>query len=285
MSLQLLASMAGGCIYGLAIYITGRVPNPDRAFGFMYSVGLAGYSVFAALFPVLLRTGGFLVALNCFGAFMLIAGTTAWFLPNRDRPDAEPPSRTRGGVPETLASGMALAGLVLFELGIFAVWAYTERIGRASGLSLEVIGGAVAIAGIAGVAGALTAAALNVRFSRLSSATFAVAMVLLGDALLWGAASATAFAVGCCLFSFGWLLGLPYFMGAIVALDKTGTLTSLLLPAQTAGAVLGPAAAAIAVGEASTHGALAVSFLACVAALGPLAILTIHCRRPLTAVN
>ena len=284
-TVQLAAAVAGGYVYGMAIYITGRVPQPDRAFGLMYSVGLAGYSVFAALFPFLQRTGGFPLALNAFGAFMLIAGVLAWFLPNRDRPTREPQRHARTGVREILAPGLALCGLILFELGVFAVWAYTERIGKTAGFSPGAIGAAVAIAGIAGVGGALTAASLNLRLGRLASVTLAVATILAGDLLLWSPSSFLAFALGCCLFSYGWLLALPYFMGAIVALDEAGTLTSLILPAQTAGAVLGPAVAALAVEESSTHGAVAVSIVACLFALAPLAILTTHKCRAATTVN
>jgi len=284
MSVQLTASVAGGCIYGLAIYITGRVPHPDRAFGLMYSVGLAGYSLFAVSFPVLQRIGGFVLALNSFGAFLLIAGFIAWFLPDRDRGDPEPQWRAQGTMRKIVAPGLAVIGVVLFELGVLAVWAYTERIGRLAGFSPEAIGGAVAIGGLAGVAGALTAAALNVRLGRLPSAIIAVATILIGDGLLWSPASFLSYAVGCCFFSYGWLLGLPYFMGAIVALDQTGALTSLILPAQTAGAVLGPAVAALAVGESSTHGAVAVSSLACIVALAPLTILSVQRRRALTTV-
>lgn len=279
MSLQLLASIAAGCVYGLSIYIVGSTPSPDRAFGVMYSVGLAGYSLFALLFPLLLRGGGFVPALNSFGAFLLLAGFIAWFLPDHDVPDRDRQKPAVAGIAEVLESGLGLVGLILFELGIFAVWAYTERIGKIVGIAPEGIGGAVAVGGLAGVAGALTAAALNVRLGRVTTATIAVAAVLLGNALLWRPSSFVAFVVGCCLFSYGWLLALPYFMGAIVALDRTGALRSLILPAQTAGAILGPATAALTVDTSSTRGAVAVSSVACLMAIVPLASVTMRSRR------
>lgn len=287
MALQLAASLAGGCVYGLAIYITGRVPRPDRAFGLMYAVGLAAYSVFAVSFPPLVRSGGFTLGLNSFGACLFAAGLLAWFLPGRDRDDREPQERPREGQTRSaFAPGVAIVGLILFELGVFAVWAYTERIGKVAGFSAEAIGAAVALGGLAGVAGALTAAALDVRVGRLQCAIVAVATVLAGDFLLWNPSGFPAFAVGCCLFSYGWLLGLPYFMGTLVALDRSGALTSLILPAQTAGAVLGPAVAALAVRQsASTQGAVTVSAIACLLALAPLAILGAKRRRLVRAAS
>jgi len=285
MCMQFAACIAGGVVYGLAIYIIGSTPSPDRAFGVMYSVGLAGYSLFALLFPFLLRGGGFVTALNSFGAFLVLGGSIAWFLPSRDDLARNRSGAALAGLPDVLESSLALAGLILFELGVFAVWAYTERIGRIAGISPEGIGGAVAIGGVAGVAGAATAAAFDVRLGRLRSATIASAAVLVGNALLWSPPSFLAFIAGCCLFSYGWLLGLPYFMGAVVVQDRTGALKSLILPAQTAGAILGPAAASLAVGESSTHGAVTVSSLACLMAIAPLAMVTIRNRRRLSTAT
>jgi hypothetical protein len=167
---------------------------------------------------------------------------------------------------------MGLLALTIFQLGIIAVWAYTERIGTLAGISPQDIGNAIAIAGVAGIAGAGTAAVIDMRAGHLLPALIATVAVLAGNALLWSPRSYASFLTGACLFSYGWLLAIPYYMGAVVASDATGSLTSLLVPAQTVGSVAGPFIAALVVGEASANPVIVLASLACLAAIVPLAI-------------
>ena len=165
-----------------------------------------------------------------------------------------------------------MIALTLFEVGIFAVWAYTDRIGTLSRISPVGIGTAIAIGGLLGVAGAGTAAAIGMRLGRLTPAILATIAILAGNLFFWSPSSLALFTAGSCLFNLGWMLGVPYYMGAVVASDRTGMLTSLLLPAQTIGAIIGPFIAALVVGEASTKPIIVVSAFACLAAIAALAI-------------
>lgn len=279
MCLQVLSGVAGGFAYGLAIYIVGRTPHPERAFGLMYTVGLAAYSAFALAFPLLRQVGGFTWALNSLGIFLLISGALSWWLPDQDRVDERMESPALMQWSALLRSSMGLIGLVLFELGIFAVWAYTERIGTLAGIAPNAIGTAIAIGGLSGVAGAGTAAALGSRVGWLSPVIGGTTAIIAGNAFFWSPSSFPLFAAGSCLFNYGWMLAIPYFMGAVVASDKTGSLTSLLFPAQTTGAIIGPLVAAVVVGEISTKPVIGVSTLACLAAIAPLAIVAWRLER------
>jgi predicted MFS family arabinose efflux permease len=279
MCLQVLSGVAGGFAYGLAIYIVGRTPRPERAFGLMYTVGLAAYSVFAAAFPLLEQVGGFPWALNSLGIFLLISGALSWWLPDHDRVDERMGSPDLMQWSALLRSSMGLLALVLFELGIFAVWAYTERIGTLAGITPAAIGTAIAIGGLSGVAGAGTAAALGSRVGWLTPAIVGTTAIVAGNAFFWNPSSFPLFAAGSCLFNYGWMLAIPYFMGAVVASDRTGSLTSLLFPAQTTGAIIGPLVAAFVVGEISTKPAIGVSTLACLVAMAPLTIVVRRLER------
>jgi cyanate permease len=99
LSLQLLSGIAGGAVYGLAVYVVGRTPRPEKAFGLMYAVELAAFSAFAAAFPFLREHGGFPWALNSLGVFYLAAGLIGWALPDRDRAEATTPNRVAHGAP------------------------------------------------------------------------------------------------------------------------------------------------------------------------------------------
>jgi len=272
MGLQVLSSVAAGFAYGLAIYIVGRTARPERAFGLMYTAGLAAYSAFAAVFPLLRQREGFAWALNSLGALLLIAGSLSWWLPGQDRSAGRSGNTASAHRPSLLHSAMGLIALALFELGIFAVWAYTDRIGTLARLSSVGIGAGIAIGGIAGVAGAGTAAAIGTRIGRLTPSIVATAAILLGNVFFWSSSSLAIFTAGSCLFNYGWMLAIPYYMGAVVASDHTGSLTSLLLPMQTLGAVSGPLIAALVVGPTSTNPVIGVSTLACLAAIAALTI-------------
>jgi predicted MFS family arabinose efflux permease len=278
LTLQLLSGIAGGAVYGLAVYIVGRTPRPEKAFGLMYVVELAAFSGFAAFFPLLRGFGGFPWALNSLGAFLLAAGAIGWALPEHDRPGGSPVNRVSHARAASMHGGMGLLALTVFQLGILAVWAYTERIGTLSGISPQDIGNAIAIAGLAGIAGAGTAAILDLRAGHLLPAVIATGAIVTGNSFLWSPHSYSAFLLGSCLFSYGWLLAIPYYMGAVVASDATGALTSLLVPAQTVGSVGGPLIAALVVAGASANPAIVVSTLGCLAATVPLAMAV----RPLT---
>lgn len=272
LSLQLLSGIAGGAVYGLAVYVVGRTPRPEKAFGLMYAVELAAFSVFAAAFPFLREHGGFRWALNSLGIFYLAAALIGWALPDRDRAEPATPNRIGHGGSASWLGGMGLLALTIFQLGIIAVWAYTERIGTLAGISPQDVGNTIAIAGVAGIAGAGTAAVIDMRAGHLLPALIATAAVLAGNVLLWSPPSFASFLTGACLFSYGWLLAIPYFMGAVVASDTSGSLTSLLVPAQTVGSVAGPFIAALVVGEGSANPVIVLTSLACVAATVPLAI-------------
>ena len=272
LSLQLLSGTAGGAVYGLAVYVVGRTPRPEKAFGLMYVLELAAFSAIAAAFPFLRERGGFPWALNSLGAFFLAAGLIGWALPDRDRAEGIAPNRVMHADSTSRLGGMGLLALTIFQLGIIAVWAYTERIGTLSGISPKDIGNAIAIAGVAGIAGAGTAAAIDMRAGHLLPTLIATAAILAGNVLLWSPPSFASFLAGACLFSYGWLLAIPYYMGAVVASDATGSLTGLLVPAQTVGSVGGPFIAALVVGDASANPAIVVSTVACLAATVPLAM-------------
>ena len=115
-----------------------------------------------------------------------------------------------------------MIALALFEVGIFAVWAYTDRIGTLSRISPVGIGTAIAIGGLFGVAGAGTAAAIGMRLGRLTPAILATAAILAGNLFFWSPSSLALFTAGSCLFNLGWMLGIPYYMGAVVAVGPDG---------------------------------------------------------------
>ncbi len=280
MWLQILTGVAAGFAYGLAIYVVGRTPRPERGFGLMYMIGLGAYSAFAALFPLLKQHWGFAWALNSLGVLFLIAGSLSWWLPDQDRSSEQAESAAPARWPPILHSATGLIALALFEVGIFAVWAYTDRIGTLSRISPVGIGTAIAIGGLFGVAGAGAAAAIGTRLGRLIPAILATTAILAGNLLFWSPPSLALFTAGSCLFNLGWMLGIPYYMGAVVASDRTGTLTSLLLPAQTFGAIIGPFVAALVVGETSTKPIILVSALACLVAIAVLAIVVRRLEHP-----
>ena len=185
------AGFAGGTLMSIALTSLGDTRNPDRFFALFIS----GQLSLGAL--ALWRMPGLIAAYGLRGVFIALAVVTAaaalcipW-IPKRGQPRE---SAARGSSRATsIRPGVtALLGCLAFNTGIMAVWAYMERIGNAAGLEPSVIGGALSLSLLAGLFGALVAAALVDRFGRVLPIAASVVLQLVALFLVAGASKREA---------------------------------------------------------------------------------------------
>ena len=253
LSVRFIVGLGLGTGMALTLYFIGNTSNPDRAYGMMMAIQIFIFSVFAFISPYLITTWGLAGYVSAVSVCVLTILATLWWLPKQDA------AHLNAGAPEVAhepkrapKSGKALFGLLsliamgFFQIGLFALFAFLERIGSNSSLSLEFIGATIAIGGGgAGVIGGLAAAALADRLGRVIPLTAALAAALTAVYLLQEGVSATSFFIGFTMFNLGWYFGVPYFMANIAAHDPADKLVGMTPTVMTLSLAAAPGLASL----------------------------------------
>lgn len=270
LSVRFIVGLGLGTGMALTLYFIGNTSNPDRAYGMMMAIQIFIFSVFAFISPYLITTWGLTGYVSAVSLCVLTILATLWWLPkhdaahlahqsNREAHDKQDPAHPNAGAPEVEheteqapKSGKALFGLLsliamgFFQIGLFALFAFLERIGSNSSLSLEFIGATIAIGGGgAGVIGGLAAAALADRLGRVIPLTAALAAALTAVYMLQEGTSATSFFIGFTMFNLGWYFGVPYFMANIAAHDPADRLVGMTPTVMTLSLAAAPGLASL----------------------------------------
>ena len=115
-----------------------------------------------------------------------------------------------------------------------------ERIAANAGLPGQIIGNSLAVSNIGGIAGALIAASVSIRFGRAWPIIISAVISICGLVILMGDIDGIRFGLATVLYLFGWNLTQPYFSGIMAELDPKGRVVVMMGAVQTAGLGLGP---------------------------------------------
>lgn len=229
--------LGSGVLYAMTLGLIGQLANPDRVIAIAIIFQVISLAVGMATVPILMDRWQLpgvtsALALLFFTGFFLLH-----LLPERleirNVPEAAPGDLK-------FLPGALLASLIVFSIGLGAVWAFMERIGNSAGFSMVDIGNALAVSGLVGGLGALVAAVLGTRLGRLLPIAFALTLQLVTCFILATRSDWYSYLLAIALFNFCWNLTLPYMMGAIAAADVSGRFMVLIPAAQTGGYALGP---------------------------------------------
>jgi MFS transporter, DHA1 family, inner membrane transport protein len=240
-----LNGFALGSLYAIGVFAIGRSQQPDRFYGVFYTGQLIAYAATAYAIPFSTHRLGLLGPLLCTASWLAIPVIAFRWMPHAPLHSAGEP----GGLPTAISTVprralISALGFLFFMLSVQAVWAFVERLGEHQGVSSETISSAIALSGLAGAAGSVAAGLIGTRIGRLIPSAVAVLNILIGYALLADSPQGT-FSAGVCLYSLGWLLGTPYFMGQTAAADTTGRVTALMPIIQLGAGGLAPITAAM----------------------------------------
>lgn len=228
-------------LYALGVYCIGRSHQPDRFYGIFFTAQLIAYSATAFAMPACIRVLGLFgvaAALGCWSAATLLV---ARLMPIRVSNTSEPTPADRRAKRINSTGLIAIAALLAFMLSVHGVWAFVERIGSHAGISYGQVAATIGQSGASGALGSVAAALLGTRLGRFLPSLVATSAVVGGFAFLIAASDGyLQFAIGVNLYSFGWLLAIPYFMGAVTTQDQSSTLTQLLPFAQLAAGAAAP---------------------------------------------
>ena len=238
-------------IYGIGTTAIGDTSNPSRWFGVKIAAEAAVGAVLFIILPgTLVADRGFEgLVLGMIGAMILLA-PLAWRLPARgtkagggdlDLPEAE------DDLPVTADFGiwLALAGLLFFFAGQTTVWAFVERLGAAGGFPTQTVGNLLSATLFFAVAGSLTCAGLGSKFGNVRPFVVSCGIYFCAVILLSQAADLTFYALGACLVTYSFGIGLPFAVARVAELDEDGRYVVLTVPAIGIGAMIGPPIAGV----------------------------------------
>jgi predicted MFS family arabinose efflux permease len=162
----------------------------------------------------------------------------------------------RGWTINLPASSGALALLCLYA-GHTTLWSFQERMGLAVGLDRSQVGVLLGISVLGAIAGALLSIAAGHRFGQRGPNALAFAG-LIASALLLAMPQMAAYVAGAVIVKTAWFFGLPFILGALARLDRSGRWSSMGAAFLALGSAVGPAIGS----TLASHGAHMIGFLA-----------------------
>lgn len=239
-TLRLVSGVGEGVVAAICYAAMGQSRQPERALAFYVAgQGLVG-ALGMGVIPGIVERAGWpwlfvLISVGALPAFWLARPIGALRVGQAENVRAT----LRGAVP--WLSAYALAGILVFFVGMSAVWAFVERMGHAKAIDLVHLSIALSASSIANMAGSLLVGVLAHRLSTVVGVTSGLAIVIAGLLILIASNSWQPYLVGVSMFFFVWGFYYPFQFKLLANVDIGGKLT-VLIPVVTAGGLaLGPA--------------------------------------------
>jgi predicted MFS family arabinose efflux permease len=219
--------------------------------------------------PLLLARVGLNGAYAFIALLAVVVGFVSTSLPKGGTRPAQPAD---GPAPQR---NWVLAGFVLVSITLFwaqqnALYAYMERIGNASGLSLQFIGFTLGLANLTGFVGASLVAWLGTRFGRLLPLVLSTGIQLACLWVLSGVVGSSGYLISIAMVSLAWNIINPIQIGILAGVDTSGRALALASTVIGVGLAAGPA-----LGAAVLHGTDYSGVLMLVAFLAVLSIVLV----------
>ncbi|MGH6615406.1 MFS transporter [Sphingomonas sp.] len=253
---SLLTARAGGFVpllairaaFGLAMGFTastvfaayaGRA-DPQRVWAIATFVNLTYAAILLTLSGWIAQTFG-LLGIVAVLAMVAVIGLVC----TRLIPPAPPPAALASKVVESgwtinvPAICGALALLCLYA-GHTTLWSFQERMGLAVGLDRSQVGVLLGISVLGAIAGAILSMTAGNRFGQRGPNALAFAG-LIASALLLALPVMAAYVAGAVIVKTAWFFGLPFILGALARLDRSGRWSSMGAALLALGSAIGPA--------------------------------------------
>jgi hypothetical protein len=259
---RFLTGTAEGTVSIICMSALRLTRDPNRSFGlWLFAQLLIGGLALLALRSLVAATGvaGFYTALA--GLALALAGAAWRIASGHDREDVVRLSSST--VTRWSLTGMAgLAAVLAFYVGFSAIWTFVGQMAAPDSVSQVEATHALSLAPLGGMAGAALASAIGTRFGSVrplgvAIAVLSAAVVALGNQPPW-----FVYATACFAVLFGWTLAVPFLLGGIAGVDRSGRLTAAINVVIGGGLATGPAVAALIVGNSGHHHGVVVLTLA-----------------------
>lgn len=248
LGLFLLGGIGFGGVYALMIVLLGQTEDPNRAFGWQWSLGAIPGMALLYLIPLVAPSGaavGAIVALIVF-ANLLTSLPALWLGTRLPRAVGASPGHGAASAAVPPARWPALLGafgLFAIYAGVTGVWSFLGRIAAGESLDRAHAGLGLALATLAAVVASFAAGESGRAGARPVTFTAALALAFGGFAALAWWTGAWGYSVGAILLIGFASYALTLCTAVVSRLDAHGPGLGLTASALGAGAILGPSLA------------------------------------------
>ena len=258
LSLRFLAGVLGhGIAFSLGTALLCRAPHPDRAIAISVVTQISFSSLLLVALPKVLLSTDIETVYWSLVAIVLVLLPPLRLTNNSVRFASE------AGRKATIKPLMMwlLVALVCYQLGLSAIWAFIESIGRERQISLEQMGLMLAVILPVSMLGSIFASLLDVRLGRATPVIIATVAGAIGLLIVANTTSITMLAAGFLLHQIAWNFGIAFVYGAIAQVsDQSGT--EILAPgSQSLGTALGPVLAGMLASSVNLEAVIWVSIV------------------------
>ena len=246
-ALRFVAGLGSGSLVSLGFAAIGLTSNPDRNFGLLIAWVLTYGAVVLFLMPSVYGAAGMGGALWFFALFPLLAIPFLKYFPTTGEQVAQVEA---DAVNLSISmKGSALVAMFAYFAAQGVVWANLFLIGLAGGLGEQQVANGLTLSQFAGIAGALLAAALANRFGRSKPLVVGIVGGAICLYFIVGEFSFLVFAIAIGVYNFAWNLTHPFLLASMASFDRRGRVVVYAVAAQMIGLAVGPALAAMVIGE------------------------------------
>lgn len=239
--IRFLCEIGGGIFIALCMTYLTRSKDPDRYIGLSVGLQLMLTIVLLLLSPYLLESIGLK------GFFLVLAGISMVSLLSVVFPlDMEFADQSAFSfkiqhlTPKDKGALVGVLSILVYWIGIGALWSFLEVIGVEKGFSKESISNSLALTQFAGFSGAIFTAWLGSKLGRLWPTLICLGLQVVCMLALSFDLAITPFGITIALFSFTWNMILIYQLAMVAKLDSKGVFMSIGTSAQALGVAIGP---------------------------------------------
>lgn len=284
--LQISRAVSGagsGILIALAYGSLARTTKPHRNYGFFSMSQMSMAIIFLAVLPVMLageNETGFIsnvlhavgiptgVGMSAFFAVMLLLSTLSLLLAlfwAPLRPTVAAPKLSSDGTIQWLFTGVMLLAIFTLMVSQQGFWTYSERMGVAADLSRSSIGTVLAFGAFCGLLGASSATAIGNNLPRPLVILLIFTIHILGLTCFLLPLNIYLFMLGVFLHKFSWNFMIPYQLGMLAEVEKTGKAAVLSTFITSTGISAGAGFAAFMVEDFGYRGVIygGMTFAAC----------------------
>lgn len=244
------AGLGEGVVISLSFTIIGLTKRTERNLA-LYLVLLLSYGALGLwLMPLAFDRIGLEGIFAIWAILTALSLVCVRYVPQSSQ-DHITPRETAATISATMR-GLALLGVLLFNLAIGIAWANLFLIGMLIEPDEQKIANALLLCQFIAIGGAVIPVFLEQKLGVIVP----IAVCILGSAafmsLLLGNPDYLVFTIVVCVFNFLWNMGLPFILSSVGGMDLSGTMVTIAIAIQMTGLGFGPLVVAFVLGQQGT---------------------------------
>lgn len=238
-ALRAISALAGGTLMVVCIASAASSPQAERIYGLWVTGQLVLGAIGLWLLPPLFASFGLKALYLGMALLMLMLLPMAGAFASGSPPKAQPAGQS-GSTGSRWPGLLALLAILLFYIGLSAVWTFIGSIASAAAIDSASSGHILSIATLLGIAGSLSATLIGPRWPRSALLLLGYGSMAGAICLLLGNPQLARFAVAALLFKYTWTFVLPFILASLADLDQQGRLMNSANLVIGGGLALGP---------------------------------------------